>query len=67
MFWESTATKKANLQGDGLLTKSDLLVVSNSALGLGSDNVLAVQEYIILLLESFFVLKIKAQAGRETL
>ena len=40
-----------------MLTKSDLLVVSNSALGLGSDNVLAVQEYIILLLESFFVLK----------
>ena len=67
MFRESTATNEENLQGDGLLTKSDLLVVSNSALGLGSDNVLAVQEYIILLLESFFVLKIKVQAGRETL
>ena len=38
------------------LTKSDFLVVSDSALALLALDVLAVEEYVVLLLECFFVL-----------
>lgn len=39
-----------------LLTKSDLLVVSNSALGLFRLDILSIEEYVVLLLESLIVL-----------
>ena len=39
-----------------MLTESNFLVVSDSALALLALNLLVVQEYVVLLLESFFVL-----------
>ena len=62
MRFFSTKTKKTQnwrkLEVESL-TKSYFLVVPNTALGLGSDDLLSIEEDIVLLLESFFVLNIK--------